>query len=492
MNKNFVVLGGGTAGWFTALFLRKLFPTSNVTMIQGESVGIIGVGEGTVPNIIPFLQSIDIDPLDLITNTKGSIKNGISFENWNGDGKKYFHAFKDSICDFYIPNVFGTGCEDYYLKHLIKEKLPFDEYQYATKLAYSNKVDLDRQKYALHFDARLISEYLEKVGKQRNISIITGDYTNCDVNEVGNIKTINLKNNQSVNCDFVFDCSGFARLLIGKHFKDKWISYSDHLPMKKGMPFWLESEDEIQPYTSAIAMQSGWMWKIPLQHRIGAGYIFDSDFINEDQAINEAEIFFGQKIKVNKIIPFDAGRFEHVWIKNCMAVGLSSSFIEPLEATSLFLTIQQLETFKQFLNEIDSPKKSSIKLFNEIIGNNMDDTLSFVYLHYITKRTDSEFWKNFKKNYTVPKKLKDKLELIKENNLRYFDTSDIKTTGNFNQYSYLQIINGLDLFENEINLQGYETVVPNPLEYKELMNKLLIHAPNHKIFLKQLSRDIQI
>jgi tryptophan halogenase len=284
----------------------------------------------------------------------------------------------------------------------------------------------------------------------------------------------------------VFDCSGFARLLIGNTYKEKWISYADHLPMKKGIPFWLDSEEEIEPYTSAIAMKNGWIWKIPLQHRIGSGYIFDSNYINEDQALAEAEEYFGKKLNVRKVIPFEAGRYENFWVKNCMAVGLASSFIEPLESTSIFLTIQQLETFRQFINEIGNYNEYSMGLFNKIVGNNMEDTLNFVYLHYITKRNDSEFWKNFKEDYPPPKKLAEMLDIIKSGNLRYYNTEDTKTTGSFSLNSFLQVCNGLEIFEKEINVSEYDTVVPGPSDYKQIINKLSTGALKHSEFLKKL------
>ena len=488
MKKNYCVLGGGTAGWFTALFIKKLFPSDNVKLIQGESTGAIGVGEGTVPNIIDFLLKLEIDPIDVLKNTKGTIKNGISFENWNGDGKKYFHSFNSVYTnDFKIKNIFDCGCEDFYLKHLMQNNLDFSEYDYISKLSYENLIDLDRTEFALHFDAQLLSEYLQKVGLEKGIEIVTGDFSHVEKTNTGFIENINLTNGIKFNVDFIFDCSGFARLLIDKVFKEKWISYSKHLPMKKGIAFWLDQDKKINPYTSAIALDYGWLWKIPLQHRIGAGYIFDSDYIDEQQALDEAQTYFKEDLNVRKVIPFEAGRYENVWSKNCMAVGLSAGFVEPLEATSLFLTIQQLETFKHFINETKNPNQKSLDLFNEIIANNMDDTLCFLYLHYMTKRNTSKFWKNFKNDYVIPSKLQARLDNIKENNLRYFDFSYTKTTGNFELSNYLKIINGLEINSNKINLHGYEEISPKPSEYKKTIKKVLKHGVEHAHFLSHMS-----
>ena len=481
-NSNYIVLGGGTAGWLTALFMKKTFPESNVTVVQSKNIGIIGVGEATTPHIISFLDSIDIDPLDVIRETNGTIKNGISFENWNGDGKKYLHAFGDRIVDFYIPNIFGGECVDFYLKNLIHNKLPQEEYFYQTKLAYSNRVDVEKTSWALHFDAARFADYLQKVGIERNINLVETEYQYCDQDAQGNITSIHLENGTSLDCDFIFDCSGFARLLVGNLYKDKWTSFSNHLPMKKGIPFWLESKDEIPSYSTATAMKYGWMWQIPLQHRIGSGYIFDSDYIDEDQALTEAEEYHKTKLTINKIIPFDAGRYNNFWIKNCIAIGLSSHFLEPLEATSIWMSIFQLNTLKQFLNDIKIRNQHSIDNYNKIVTNNVDDMMTFIYLHYITKRNDSDFWKNFRNNTTVPKKLEDIFYLIKDGNLRHYDTP----LNSFPLLSYLFVCDGLEMFDKEVMIDGYENVIPGPELYKEIIEKQYTKSLPHRYFLERL------
>ena len=484
MNKlNLTVLGGGSAGWLTALYLRSIFSNDNITLIQSKEVGIIGVGEATTPHIVQFLRQLNIDPLDVIKKTDGTIKNGISFENWNGDNQRYFHAFADDISNFYIPNLFDSHCSDFYIKKIIKENLSFEDYIYQAKLSYDNKIDL-KTRWAIHFDATKFANYLEDVGKSRNINVSNDTFETVSYDDNGFIKKINLKNYQSIDCDFVFDCSGFSRLIIGKEYQTKWISYSNHLPMKKAIAFWLDVDDKVPSYTAAIAMKYGWMWKIPLQHRTGSGYIFDSDYIDESQALAEAEEYYGKKLEIRKIISFDAGRYENVWVKNCMAVGLSSGFIEPLEATSIWMTITQLTFFRQFLNEIKNPRKSSIQNYNKLIANINDETMSFVFLHYMTKRNDTEFWKKFKDNYTIPKTLKPKLNLIKENNLRQYDIFQ----DTFTLTSFLQVCYGLQLFEKDINMSMYDNVRPNPSEYKEIINQLATEAPKHKDFLTNLNR----
>lgn len=486
--RKFVILGGGTAGWLTALFMKYNFKNDSVTLIQNAEIGIIGVGEATTPNIISFLKQMEIDPLDVLRETGGGIKNGVNFVNWNGDGKRYLHSFRDTMANFTMEPTFSTECLDYYLKNLMARNLPFEEYIYQIKLSYSNKIDLEHTEWALHFDTNLFSQYLQKIGAERNIDIVDGKFKNAIQDENGNITKLYLEDGREYDCDFVFDCTGFSRLLIDGVFKEKWISYKKHLPMKKGIPFWLNAEDPLEPHTGAIAMKYGWIWKIPLLHRTGSGYIFDSDYIDENQALEEAEELFGTKLEVRRIIPFEAGRFDRYWINNCMAVGLSSSFIEPLESTSIFLSIGQLQTFKHFFNEIGNTYESSREVFNRIVGNNMDDTLNFIYFHYLTKRDDSDFWKSFRSNYPPPTKIAELMELIKENNLRSYNLPKKELTTYFDQYSYLQVGRGLGVFEKEMRVSGHENIQPSIEEYKKIIDHLYPFAHDHRTFLENLKK----
>ena len=484
---NIVVLGAGTAGWLTALYCRKVYPQSKITVIKNSSKGIIGVGEATTPPFVSFLKFLDIDPLDIIKKVGGTIKNGISFENWNGDGKKYFHGFSERgpLNPFSLLPYFSQDCFDYYLRHLLDKKLDFNENVYCNKISYQDKVDLDNIMYALHFDTNKMSNFLENESKYRNITLIDADYKDVTIDENGFIKTLVL-DTQEVQADFVFDCSGLSRLIIEKHFDEEWISYKKHLPMDSAIPFHIPQDYSIHPYTQAISMPHGWIWKIPLQDRYGAGYVFDSTCINSEQAQQEAEEYLGIKLDVNRTIKFEAGRFSRYWIKNCIAVGLSASFIEPLESTSIHLTISQLKLLTQFINHTYEHNENSVKKYNELVTKNMDEILNFVYLHYLCKRSDTVFWKNFRKNYPVPGNFKPMLELIKENNIRFLDTFTVTQDNAFAMGSYYKVSEGLDLFEKPINIKGYENLKPSVYEYKEIIDFYLKNSISHNTLLNNI------
>ncbi len=453
--KKILVMGGGTAGWLTALYITKTFPQHHVTLMESKPIGILGAGEGSTPHLTSFLNMLGVDLQELLKECKGTIKQGISFENWNGDGEKYFHPFavRNQYYHFSIDNLFGHTCYDYYLKHLIHRKMPLKDHTYSSIQSYKNIIDTDNIDHSIHFDAHLLADYLKKITKVDKH--IYDEIKEIKHDEHGNITSIN-----NVECDFVFDCTGFRRELIGKVFNRKWKSYQKHLPIKKAIPFFLPTDNK--PYTQAIAMKYGWVWKIPLQHRYGAGYIFDSDYITEEEAFNEAKEMFPE-IEYTRTIKFDAGRYEQTWVKNCLAVGLSSGFTEPLEATSIWMATEQLRTLETFVDIMFTNDEDTKQEYNKLIANNNDIVMEFLHFHYMTKRNDSPFWKEFRKKNYLPE-FQYKLEQIKKGNVRWYHTTKNDITSTFNLMSWLHVGEGLGLI-GDMNITGYENLIPSVEEY---------------------------
>jgi tryptophan 7-halogenase len=466
---NIVILGGGAAGWLTALYADKYFNGHNITLIESEKIGILGAGEGTTPQIISSLRFLDIDPIDLIKKTGGTLKAGINFVNWNGDNKRYFHPFTS---------------DDYtYLIHeALNKNKKIDDFLYENKISYKNLIDTKNCPYALHFDAHKLAAYLKNIAINRGVKHVVGEFKN--VKTVNNkIKEICLTNSKKYKSDFVFDCSGFARLLIGKHYKTKWVCYKKHLPMKKAVPFMLKKDKELKPYTEAIAMKYGWVWKIPLQERWGAGYIFDSNYINADQAIKEASIYFKQDLKAIREFSFDAGRYEKVWIENCLAIGLSSGFTEPLEATSIWLALTQLESLKHFLSDVVTLNKSSIAKYNQTVAENNDNVLCFLYLHYLGKRKDSLFWKEFKNKTEMPEGLKSILNNIQDGSFNLVHLLSSKGDVYFSYVGHILVSNGLGLIKKNKEMLFYNTY-PSIEEYIQKTKINIKKAVSHNVFLE--------
>ncbi len=465
---NFIVVGGGTAGWLTALFIKNQYPWTNVTVIASEEIGILGAGEGTTPHFVNFLNRLGITVSDIVKNANGTIKNGIKFDNWKGVNDSYFHGFWE------LPdlNVFtNTDLEDDGISSLILEQIAkgesIDDVMFTAQSSKNNLVNFapntsmslkgehplehfnDLSNYGLHFDAKLLAKYLKKVSMYRGIKFIDSKISKINSDKEGFIESVLTERGDNLNCQFIFDCTGFAREIIGKHFNTEWVSYSDKLPMKKALPFILPiDENVIPPYTESTALKYGWMWKIPVQTRYGCGYVFDSDYIDEEQAKNEIREIYGQDVEFGNLFSFEAGRYKETWVKNCVAIGLSAGFVEPLEATSIWTSITSLRQY--LINNLGAIERNKfyIDRFNTKINKFHDDTKDFIYLHYYTTRNDSDFWKEFKSKHTPTENIQKYIDYCKETLPERDFIHSINQA--YGSASFYPISHGIGLFSKEI------------------------------------------
>ena len=446
-----VIVGGGTAGWLTALMAKKYLPKNcKITLIESEEIGILGAGEGTLVNFSKILNDLEISLKDILNETSATIKNGVKFVNWNGDGK---HVY-DSIFNFnetldilggVDPNKEAENVEIY--SHLsIFHKIPSEERDLNSFLSASNKVPYIKNKnnndfikyfsqispISFHFDASKMAKFLRKIGELRGIKRIEGKVLSFNENKDNEISSIVLENNNEINCDFIFDCSGFARLIIGKHYKKEWVSHKEYLPVDYAVPFFIPQDKDIPSYTEAVAMKYGWLWKAPLQHRYGCGYTFDSSYITEEEAIKEIEEYLGfepEYPRKNKGgFKFNAGYYKESFVKNCIAIGLSAGFLEPLESSSLLITAASLHRIFSNKEMLYSKDEIYCKRYNYMISLFIKYNVEFISFHYLTNRKDTDFWKNFKKNNLMPEFSK---ELIKTWNLRAPSHHDLLKMNDF-------------------------------------------------------------
>jgi tryptophan halogenase len=343
---------------------------------------------------------------------------------------------------------------------------------------------------SIHFNATKLANRLKEIGIGRGIKVIEGIIKDVSLDEKENIKSLNLEDSQKVLCDFVFDCSGFHRLIIGKVFNSKWKSYKDFLPEDSAIPFFIDMTESIPPYTEAIAMKYGWMWKIPLQNRFGCGYVYDSSLISEEQAIKEIEDFLGYvptyPRKNKGGFKFDAGCYEEPWINNCVAVGLAANFVEPLEATSIWVSIVELTQIFGSPEWILSDSKKIRDSFNENIMGMNNDIANFIYFHYMSLRKDTEFWKKFSYD-NAPKELKEKIDLWQERLPNGFDGGEHWSQGSWlfvgsaqetinkslakgyveNSEDYKK---GVDMYDYFVNYQDYKIL--ECIDHREFLESL--------------------
>lgn len=417
MNKKefkFVIVGGGSAGWITALYINNIFPESAVTVIESSDIGILGAGEGTTPHFVDFLNDVKININEFIKETKATVKQGIKFTNWHGDGSYYFHPFHDGSFD--LQN-------DENIVHLLErlgdEKSTSDiclsdlcSQNSKVKFFNENNIIQNEGTYALHFDARLTAEYLKRVGLSRGIKLFDNIVVSFQQKENGNIESISLNDGSKILSDFIFDCTGFKRLILGDLLKGEWVNYQTSLPVNRALPFFLENTTEdIPPYTEAIAMKYGWIWKIPVQGRFGCGYVFDSSYATDEEIEKEIKSYFGD-ITIPRFFSFQAGCYKETWKNNVISLGLSSGFLEPLEATSIWVTINSLNHLKEkCLPGIFSDLNNYKNNYNSYVYNFNSQIKDFIQFHYLTKRNDSSFWKEYRTKNILSHKFKKLLTL---------------------------------------------------------------------------------
>lgn len=405
------IVGSGTAGLIASLILRKAFPHATITVVSSSKIGIIGVGEGSTEHWKQFMDLCEIPLEEMLVATAATHKYGIRYEDWTTHTKDYFHSV-GQIDDIYAFGLFST-----YMGFIEQGKLLTT--QTSSVGLVKDKISrehLHKSTNQFHFDTNKLNEYFTSLAFRRNIKFVDGvvDEITLD-NELGTIQSIKTKSGDEIFADFWFDASGFSRILMKKLDADDWVSFNNHLLCNTAIPFPTESDPNgrIRPYTRARAMSSGWMWEIPTQERRGNGYVFCSEFISEDEAIHEAEQNSGYTIENPRVIKFDAGYIKNTWVKNCCAIGLASSFVEPLEATSIGSTIQQIKQIVPYLASYAPTNTASQKHFNTGFEKVMRNILTMIRLHYYSDRNDSPFWKEMS-NMPINEELQNLIDLWAE------------------------------------------------------------------------------
>ncbi len=402
MTTRYVIVGGGTAGWLAALMVqdtivrRKL--DAAVTVVESSKIPTIGVGEGSTAIFRQMLRHLGLDEMAFLKETEATIKFGIRHRDWRRKGHHYDGPIDDphlvleqggrapSYLDVFSVAagrpVKDTHCFAYLLDQM---KAPFG------RKAGGGLVPVSPFHHAYHFDQGLVGKWLRKNAK--GVATVDAQVEGVRRNgESGDIEAL-LTDAGEIAGDFFIDCSGFRKSLITKELGGTWVSYGDRLPVNRAMPFWVDVKEgeEIPPYTLAYAQRAGWMWSIPTQKRFGMGYVYSDAHLTPDEAKVEIESVLGHGIEPRNDLRFDVGRQRDAWINNCLAIGLSSSFLEPLEATSIHGTIVQMMVFTNFhlgRTEIDRVA------YNAFVARQVDDFRDFINLHYVTERRDTPFWRD--------------------------------------------------------------------------------------------------
>ena len=452
------VVGGGTAGFVAALILKMRFPASKINVIRSKKIGIIGVGEGSTEHWHEFMQYIGVPFERVIQECDATFKCGIMFKGWAKED--YMHSIgpEKDVKNGQYHSVYGKLIGDRAPKHTLNIPGSWNNRVAAYRL---EDISTGPPWNQYHFNTQKLNDFLTQVAIDRQIDVIDDEILDIVLDDDGKINHI-IGEADKYHADFYIDSTGFRKMLITK-LGATWQSHSKYLKMNTAIVFPMEDTDEYNMWTLAQAMDYGWMFKIPVWGRSGNGYIFDSNYITPEQAKEEVEKMLGKEITVGKTLTFDPGALDRVWIKNCCAIGLSASFVEPLEATSIGTSIQQAFLL---MHRLPNYSEDNIEKYNKDVADILTNIRDFVILHYITKKDNTQFWKDVQ-NMPIPESLAKNLKMW-EKNLPVSDdfrgSTDYKL---FSEAHYTHILYGLDLFNTDAIKQEYEMMHPKIKEMAE-------------------------
>jgi tryptophan halogenase len=420
-----VILGGGTAGWMAAAGLVSMIPPSRcrVRLVESDEIGIVGVGEATLPQIKNFNGSVGIDEAEMMRATKATFKLGIDFVDWGFKGSRYIHPF-----GAHGSAESGLGFHQQWRRSLDEERSwALEEFSFACMAARDNRFEFpatDRRtikstfSYAYHFDASLYSQYLRHVAEPRGVIRTEGKVRDVEQDpQTGDIRALLMESGERVAGDFFIDCSGFRSLLLANKLGVGWEDWSQWLPCDRALPVPTERCGDLTPYTRVTAMEAGWRWRIPLQHRTGNGYVFSSRFIDEEKAREELLLSLDEPVLAEpRLLKFQAGRRVTSWARNCVALGLSSGFLEPLESTSIFLIQIGIMHLMPLLLATGYDQRL-VDEFNRRMDVEYERIRDFLILHYhLNSRDDTELWRHCR-SMEVPDSLKRRMRLFRHSGI---------------------------------------------------------------------------
>jgi tryptophan halogenase len=398
-----VIVGGGSAGWMAAAGLGKMLGKSGISieLVESEEIGTVGVGEATIPPIVDFNRTLGISESEFMRATQASIKLAIEFVDWTRLGHRYIHPFGQ----YGVP-MEGVHFHHFWLRHKAQGgAFSHDVFNSSTVAAWAGKFTrplptdvspLPPIGFAYHFDAGLYAAFLRRMAEAHGVKRHEGRIVDVRLRgEDGYIESVVLHDGRAIAGDFFIDCSGFRGLLIEQTLKAGYEDWSEWLPNNRAQAVPCERTPATTPFTRSTAREAGWQWRIPLQHRIGNGYVYCSEFLGDDEAASLLlQRLDGAAQAAPRPLRFVAGRRREAWKKNCVALGLASGFLEPLESTSIHL-IQTSVARLLFLFPKTGIHKATIDKFNALVRAEYEEIRDFLVLHYTaTERDDTPFWRH--------------------------------------------------------------------------------------------------
>ena len=488
--RNIVIVGGGTAGWMTAAALSKVLKGAyDIRLVESDEIGIVGVGEATIPMIKLYNAALELDENAFMRETKGSFKLGIEFVDWARIGDNYVHGFGKIGQDLGLVSFYH-----YWLKMRQAGKAgPLEDYSINTAACRHNRfmrAVTDRPNspladiaYAYHFDAGLYAQFLRRYAESRGVRRTEGKVVDVQLHGAsGFVEAIVLESGERIAGELFIDCSGFRGLLIEQALKTGYTDWSHWLPCDRAVAVPCESSGPLTPFVRCTALASGWQWRIPLQHRTGNGYVYSSRFISDDEAAAAVLARLdGEALAEPRVLRFTGGKRNKAWNRNVYAIGLSSGFLEPLESTSIHLIQSAIARLTAFFPHAGFDQ-ADIDEANAHADFEIDRIRDFLILHYkATERDDSPFWDHCR-TMEIPDSLQRRIDLFRGNGRVFREANEM-----FAEVSWLQVMHG-----QRIAPAGYHPLVDVYPEEKiagflgnvrDVIGKCVEAMPTHEAFI---------
>ncbi len=490
--KTILIVGGGSAGWMTAALFAHLFQgLYRIQLIESEEIATIGVGEATIPAIKKYNELLKLDEAEFMRTTQGTFKLGIQFNDWLRQGSSYIHGF----------GVIGQDwewlrCHHYWLKlRQLGEASDFANYSINTAAALKNRFlpaqpgmpdsPLSHIAHAFHFDAGLYAKFLRRYSEGRGVTRIEGKIVDVTLRpNDGFIESVTMEGGKVVPADFFIDCSGFRGLLIEQALKTGYEDWSHWLPCDRALAVPCERSQDFTPYTRSTARSAGWQWRIPLQHRTGNGHVYSSAFMEEAEAekLLLANLDGAQLAEPNRI-KFTTGKRKKLWNKNCVAVGLASGFLEPLESTSLFMIQSTVVRLVRLFPDGDIDP-ANVAEFNRQSDFEYERIRDFIILHYkATERDDSPFWR-YCRTMDIPDTLQRKMDLFAANGRIFREDDEL-----FSEESWIQVFLGQGVvprsFDPLVELKSGPQIVQFMGNIENVIEKCVERMPTHEAYVEK-------
>ena len=491
--KDIVIVGGGTAGWMTAAALSTVLNGRyNIRLVESDEIGIVGVGEATIPMIQRFNRVVGIDENEFMRETMGSFKLGIEFVNWGKLGDRYMHGFGR------LGQDLATVPFDQYWHKMrrLGKAAPLGEYSITRMAANANRFmparfdvpnsPLRDITYAYHFDASLYAKYLRKLSESRGVVRIEGKIKRATMREPdGHIDAVELENGTRVEGELFIDCSGFRGLLIEQTLETGYEDWTRWLPADRALAVPCESAPAITPYTRSTAHTAGWQWRIPLQHRTGNGHVYCSRFISDDEAAATLLANLdGKALADPRLIKFQTGMRKLAWNRNVVALGLASGFLEPLESTSIHLIQSGIQRLIDFFPDrgwsaVDRDEYNRQSRFD------YERIRDFIILHYhLSQRTDAPYWVECA-NMAIPDSLRHKMDMYRAHGRVVRVDNEL-----FSEVGWVQVFEGqnmpLDSYHPLVDTQAEEDIAEYLESVRDVIAKCVGVMPTHDEYIRKM------